>query len=372
MVAAATRGADASAQADKTASDEAERALKQRYDTGQISSREYYTQLEALQRQSAKAQADAIQAGLIAELAAYNVLLDDANLTEKQRQDILAAEVAAEDTAAKKIATIWASLNKELASAAQQQQTKFEQQWDKTVGSLTQTFAQGLLKMAQGGESFSQLMRGIGQKILTDWVNGIAKMVSDWARSMVMHLAVTNTTNAAIVASNQAAANANLLITLETNLKKGLSDAVAAAQGAYAWAAGWGGPIAGAIAAAAAFAGTMAFEGAASAEGGYDIPAGVNPLTQLHAQEMVLPAHLANPMRSMLADYGQPGNGPWGGGAGSHSFSFGDTHIHGAPNMSPSDFKSALAEHRSNVAEAVAGALRGGWRPSYKQPVGAL
>ena len=28
----------------------------------------------------------------------------------------------------------------------------------------------------------------------------------------------------------------------------------------------------------------------ASAAGGYDIPAGVNPLTQLHAQEMVLPA----------------------------------------------------------------------------------
>ena len=83
---------------------------------------------------------------------------------------------------------------------------------------------------------------------------------------------------------------------------------------------------------------------------------------------MVLPARLANPMRDMLASYGSSA-APVAGG---HTFSFGDTHIHGAPNMSPSDFKQALAEHRANVAGAVADALRSGWRPSYRQPVGAL
>jgi hypothetical protein len=111
-----------------------------------------------------------------------------------------------------------------------------------------------------------------------------------------------------------------------------------------------------------------AFGALSSAAGGFDIPAGVNPLTQLHAQEMVLPARLANPMRDMLASF-EVGGAP---AASGHTFSFGDTHIHGAPNMSPSDFKQALAEHRANVAEAVAGALHGGWRPNYRQPVGAL
>ena len=52
---------------------------------------------------------------------------------------------------------------------------------------------------------------------------------------------------------------------------------------------------------------------AASAAKGYDIPAGVNPLTQLHAEEMVLPAHLANAVRGMAA----------GGSDGS-----GDMHLH--------------------------------------------
>jgi hypothetical protein len=42
-----------------------------------------------------------------------------------------------------------------------------------------------------------------------------------------------------------------------------------------------------------------------SAAGGFDIPRGLNPMTQLHEQEMVLPAHIANPLRDSLAQGGQ-------------------------------------------------------------------
>lgn len=49
-----------------------------------------------------------------------------------------------------------------------------------------------------------------------------------------------------------------------------------------------------------------------SAEGGFDIPSGVNPLTQLHEKEMVLPAEHAETIRNL------------GGGAGGG----GDTHFH--------------------------------------------
>jgi hypothetical protein len=45
----------------------------------------------------------------------------------------------------------------------------------------------------------------------------------------------------------------------------------------------------------------------ASASGGFDIPAGVNPLTQLHEKEMVLPAHIAEPLRQNLAGGGGMG-----------------------------------------------------------------
>jgi len=37
----------------------------------------------------------------------------------------------------------------------------------------------------------------------------------------------------------------------------------------------------------------------ASAAGGYDIPSGINPVTQLHEREMVLPAQYADVIRSM-------------------------------------------------------------------------
>lgn len=50
-----------------------------------------------------------------------------------------------------------------------------------------------------------------------------------------------------------------------------------------------------------------------SASRGFDIPRGLNPLTQLHEQEMVLPAHLANPLRDSLAQGGPAGQGGDGG-----------------------------------------------------------
>jgi len=66
------------------------------------------------------------------------------------------------------------------------------------------------------------------------------------------------------------------------------------------------GPVLAPVAAGVAFAGVSAIVGhLASASGGYDIPAGVNPLTQLHQKEMVLPAKHADVIRS-LADGGTP------------------------------------------------------------------
>lgn len=53
----------------------------------------------------------------------------------------------------------------------------------------------------------------------------------------------------------------------------------------------------------------LSYGAVASASAGYDIPAGIDPLTQLHAQEMVLPAHIANPLRESLAGDGLGASG---------------------------------------------------------------
>jgi hypothetical protein len=273
-------------------------------------------------------------------------------------------------------------------------------QFQASMNALVKTFADGLVSMAEGSESFGKLMRKVGQQILDDIFRVVLGMVEKWAWGETEKVLATTQAQALLdalglrgfaaaiardqaqatsaiaaeklkTAATQAGATQNMAISGQTALKDITNSAAQAAGGAYKALAGvpFVGPILGAAAAATVFAAVLAFKGlVASAAGGYDIPTGVNPLTQLHAQEMVLPARLANPMRDMLASFGSgSAQSPTG-----HTFSFGDTHIHGAPNMSPTDFKQALAEHRANVAGAVADALRSGWRPSYRQPVGAL
>lgn len=85
------------------------------------------------------------------------------------------------------------------------------------------------------------------------------------------------------------------------------SNAAEGASGAAAAMASipWVGPVL----AVAAFASMMSMIMSASgsiksASGGYDIPAGLNPMTQLHEQEMVLPARYANVIRDMAAGGG--------------------------------------------------------------------
>lgn len=70
------------------------------------------------------------------------------------------------------------------------------------------------------------------------------------------------------------------------------------------------GPIAGIPMAAAikamgyASAGITAGLAIASAEGGYDIPSGTNPVTQLHEREMVLPREHADVIRGLASNGG--------------------------------------------------------------------
>lgn len=297
---------------------------------------------------------------------------------------------AAEDADRAKVASNNAA-NRQITEA----NDKALKQFKSSMNKLVNTFADGLVKMAEGSKSFGQVMRQLGQQILDDVFRVVIGMVEKWAwgetekvlatqrGQMLLQalglkdlaLEIANDTrkvasnaaaNAAKVASNNTAAAAGQAAQLALTLTTLKQDAAKVFGGIFAALSN--NPFTLPAAAPAAAAGAAAVMSYNLAAGGYDIPAGVNPLTQLHAQEMVLPARLANPMRDMLASFGSAGAPAPGG----HSFSFGDTHIHGAPNMSPGDFKQALAEHRANVAGAVADALRSGWRPSYRQPVGAL
>ena len=79
----------------------------------------------------------------------------------------------------------------------------------------------------------------------------------------------------------------------------------------------------------------------ASAAGGFDIPSGVNPMTQLHAREMVLPAEHADTIRGLK-----------GGGASAPQI-----HIHA---LDAKSFKDALGRNQGGLLDVLKQASRNG------------
>lgn len=100
----------------------------------------------------------------------------------------------------------------------------------------------------------------------------------------------------------------------------------------------------------AAFAGVAALVGkVASARGGYDIPAGVNPMTQLHEEEMVLPKQHANTIRALGKSMANGGFAEPAAASGGDSYHF---------NLGFVDTKGADRWLKKN-GKAVANSLKG-------------
>uniref|UniRef100_UPI003CE707C4 hypothetical protein n=1 Tax=Massilia sp. PWRC2 TaxID=2804626 RepID=UPI003CE707C4 len=105
----------------------------------------------------------------------------------------------------------------------------------------------------------------------------------------------------ALFIANKAIAIANIIINTENAAAKALEV---------------GGPFIGPVLATGirvmgyASAGIVLGTAIASAEGGYDIPGGVNPMTQLHEKEMVLPKAQAEVIRGLASNGGRGSSGP--------------------------------------------------------------
>ena len=120
-----------------------------------------------------------------------------------------------------------------------------------------------------------------------------------------------------------------------------LADAKGAAADSYQWASTWGGPIAGAIAAAAAFAGVLAFdsfEQGGIVNGSHGMPVPI----MAHAGERVLSAPQTQNFERMV-----------NGGGGSSSSS---NHLTYAPQINAYDrsgMKSILQSHKDDIMNIV-------------------
>jgi hypothetical protein len=146
------------------------------------------------------------------------------------------------------------------------------------------------------------------------------------------------------------AALKSVALTAWTSIKNIMTYAWEAMAGAYKAIAGIPivGPALAPVAAGVAFAGVAGMaKSIMSARGGFDIPAGMNPITQLHEREMVLPEKHADVVRRM-AD---------GGGGGG-----GDIHIHNNINaMDGASVRRVLMSNPEALAASIKKAVRNGF-----------
>jgi len=173
----------------------------------------------------------------------------------------------------------------------------------KTFTAIGQTFKSTIGGMITGTQTFRQSIAGMLTGLVSDFANMAITMAAKWAATHLLMTGVFGSALAQRAAMQNAAAVTGSVTQKVQATGQITTDASVGAAGAASAVAAIPivGPSLAPAAAATTFAEIMSFMSGivASAAGGYDIPANINPVTQLHAQEMVLPAPLADKIRGM-------------------------------------------------------------------------
>lgn len=196
--------------------------------------------------------------------------------------------------------------------------------WTKTYDAMASHLQQSLNAGIEHGFNFQAAMRGMAITVLDSWVDMGAKMLTTWLKNLIFQKTATAATTAvdvtthtagevaktgatvvgteARVAATASGAVQERSINFITTIKTIAGHAAKAAAGAYAALASVPiiGPVLGAAAAAGTFAAVLAFGAFASAAGGQVQVPYDGQMTELHKDEMVLPAWAANPLRANL------------------------------------------------------------------------
>lgn len=188
--------------------------------------------------------------------------------------------------------------------------------WLEMTGNLRSSYESAFTGMITGTNRLQKGLQQAWQSTLGAFGTFITKKVSMWLMGETTQTAATVAGNTTRVTSDWWAATQSTMASAWAAIKNIAIKAWEAAASVYAAIAGipYVGPFMAPVMAVAATGAILGFAGhIASARGGYDIPAGVNPVTQLHEREMVLPQKQADAVRQMAES---------GGGGG------GDTHLH--------------------------------------------
>lgn len=204
-----------------------------------------------------------------------------------------------------------------IAENTRNQAAQSLQIWQSLTDRMGSLWDQGTQALLNSTLTWSNAMRAIGAQIVSWFATDVVgKQVKAWFVGEVTKTSATQSGVAARTAAESAGALQSVATWAAAAIKNIANSAWEAMAGAWKAMVGipFIGPVLAPAIAATAFAGVIALAGnIRSAASGYDIPAGLNPMTQLHEEEMVLPKDIANPLRENLA-----GGGGLGGGVSVH------------------------------------------------------
>ncbi|MBU3640018.1 hypothetical protein [Polynucleobacter sp. AP-RePozz3-80-G7] len=179
-----------------------------------------------------------------------------------------------------------------------------KKEYEQMMSPVTSAIDKSITGMIQGTITMQKALHNIFQSILGEFVSMATKMVTQWIAGEIVKTEASQT-NALVRGAISEQESAASLSSQVGNILKSISNS---AQEAFAGIFGFLAPEMGPAAAGPAAAGSAVVMGLGAnlmAEKGFDIPAGMNPITQLHQKEMVLPAEQADVIRGM-ASSGSP------------------------------------------------------------------
>lgn len=215
-----------------------------------------------------------------------------------------------------------------------------DQFFSKVKGAMDQSIS-GFLR---GTESFGKAWQNLWSGMVVSMAQKLADMMLKWIEHHVALLVIHVTEKEDEVAAEGAASAQSKSISLADAIAKIHHAAASAASRVYSAEAPLGPVIAGLLA-AGTYTAVLGFGAMASAEGGqYYVPN--NQLTMLHPQEMVLPAAIANQMRSVIG----------GGGSGGSGMTVVVNHSVNA--VDAASFQGHIRRHGNMIANEVTRALK--------------
>jgi len=156
--------------------------------------------------------------------------------------------------------------------------------WSQIGDAISSAMVTAVKGVINGTMTISQAFRSMGQAVGNALIDIGAKVIAKMIKDQIVGMAISKETGVSQITDSAA-------------------KAAAAAASSVAAIPIYGWTMAPEVA-AETFAATEAWTGMLAARQGFDVPSGINPVTQLHQEEMVLPAHIANPLRDAVASGG--------------------------------------------------------------------